>query len=1167
VLGRRALQATSDRHTIVVDLTTALRKLDTPDDVMRATAETIGRHLCAQRAGFAEKTEGNMLRHTIAWTDGSLDPVSVDLPEVAIGTGLSEVANKGRTIAISDVEHDPLTADSLLPSLGVHSCIAVPIVRHGRWHAGFYVHCSETRVWATNEIACVEEIAALAWDAVERARARSDLAESETRFRTALEIAELGTFDWDRRTGHVIYSERTKEIFGFSGDEGDHAENYFARMLPEDRVVIENVIAGTTAREPHMQVDYRIRRPDDSIRYVTSIGEGFCSPEGECLRILGVVSDTSRRKLAEQALRENAEVFNATFEHAGIGITHIDRSGHFRLANRKFCEMVGYTREELYQMTFAELTHPDDREIGAKEFQQTMRGEGHSLTAEKRYVCKDGSIIWARINATSITDESGVTKYNVAVIEDITERKENEEHQLFMLRLDACLRELYDPAEIPRAVCRLLGERLEANYVYFAEFEEDEDHLVIRADYRNGLRQFNGYWRLRDFGGAIAPMLRSGGTMVINDVRKDEHAANLPLSLFDAIDARSGVAVPLLRQGHLRSMFAVLGSEPRVWPETAVRLIEETAARAREAVERGRAEHELRVTNERLSLAVAGTGDAVWDWYINDGRVEFSPRMAEILGYPEHEMPKYSDTWLKMVHPDDVERLEEAANDCVQGRTRTFACEYRIHCHNGSYRWLLSRGIVVARDARKRPIRMAGMITDISERKEADERIWHHANFDALTGMPNRRLFRDRLNRDVVNAGRNRSKLALMFIDLDRFKQVNDLLGHDAGDLLLKEAARRIADCVRESDTVARIGGDEFTVILSKLGHTEHVEHLAQKLLDALHQPFKLNKESAYVSGSIGVAIFPDDGYTSEELIRKADQAMYAAKHAGKNQFSYFTRSMDESAHLRLRLANELRKAMPRGQLEVHYQPVIDFRSGEIVKAEALLRWRHPSLGPVEPSQFIPLAEESGMITDIGNWVFREAAQCSRRWSASLDAPFQIAVNKSPVQFLSHAEENWLEYLERMELPGNAISVEITEGLLLHAANNVADTLLRYRDAGIQVAIDDFGTGYSSMSYLKKFDIDYLKIDQSFVRDITTDLTNQTIAESIIVMAHKLGLKVIAEGIETAEQRDLLVAAGCDYGQGFLFSRAVPADEFERLLAGGPHEYHAAVHHGLARQH
>ena len=1162
-----ALRATSERHTTLVNMTTLLRGLKDPAEIMQAAAATVGRYLGVARVGFTEMTDDRRVRHTVTWTDGTLAPIDVDLPEPALGAGLSAAANQGRTIALSDIENNPLTHGSIFPALGVRACIAVPIVRNERWYAGFYVHCRHLRNWTHNEIACVEEVAALTWDAVERAEAQARLHESETRFRTALDIAQLGTFEWDLRSNRVIYSERTREIFGLTGTEGASADDYLARMLAEDRERLDHILSGLCERNTRMQFDYRIQLPDGEIRHVSCIGEGFCTPEGECTRLLGVVDDTSQRRLAEQALRENAEVFNATFEQAGVGIAHVSPDGRLRLVNRKLCEMLGFPREELYGKPFVDLTHPDDREIGAEEFRETIARRIPSFTVEKRYLRKDGRVIWARINATSILDEAaGAVKYNVVVIEDITERKQNEERQLFMLRLDACLRDISDPSEIPHAVCHLLGEQLSANYVYFAEFEDDEDHLVIRAGYCNGKRQFSSYWRLQDFGEWLARAVRGGRTIVINDTSTDERTARRSRLLFEDIDARAGVAVPLLRHGRLRSVFVVLCSQPHGWPEAAVHLIEETSVRTREAVERGRAEQELRVTNERLSLAVAGTGDGVWDWYIKDGRIEFSPRMFEILGYTENEMPDSAVKWARLVHPDDTDRLDRAARECLVEPDRTFSCEYRILCHNGRYKWLLSRGIVVARDARGRPVRMTGMITDISERKEADERIWQHANFDALTGLPNRRLFRDRLNREVANAARNETKFALLFIDLDRFKQVNDLLGHDAGDLLLKEAARRISDCVRSSDTVARLGGDEFTVILSTLGHRDHVEHLAQKLLDTLGSPFRLNKESAYVSGSIGVAIFPDDGATSEELIRKADQAMYAAKHAGKNQFSYFTRSMDESAHQRLRLANELRHALPYGQLEVHYQPVIDFISGNITKAEALLRWRHPSLGTVEPSRFIPLAEESGMITEIGNWVFKEAASCSRRWSARLNAPFQIAVNKSPLQFLSHSGDSWLDYLEWLNLPGAAISVEITEGLLLHAADNVADTLLRYRDAGIQVAIDDFGTGYSSMSYLKKFDIDYLKIDQSFVRDITSDRTNQTIAESIIVMAHKLGLKVIAEGIETAAQRDMLAAAGCDYGQGYLFSQPVPADEFERLFVHA-RPSNAATAPGFFRHH
>jgi diguanylate cyclase (GGDEF)-like protein len=466
-----------------------------------------------------------------------------------------------------------------------------------------------------------------------------------------------------------------------------------------------------------------------------------------------------------------------------------------------------------------------------------------------------------------------------------------------------------------------------------------------------------------------------------------------------------------------------------------------------------------------------------------------------------------------------------------------------------------SRGIIVARDAEGRPLMMTGTMADISRKKEAEEQIWRHANFDALTGLPNRRLFRDRLDQEVRRAVRNGQRVALLFIDLDRFKQVNDLLGHDAGDMLLSQAAQRLSSCVRESDTVARLGGDEFTVILTELENLDHVEQVCQKILEILETPFNIGKEIAYMSGSIGVTIYPDDATRSEELIRKADQAMYAAKNAGKNQFSYFTHAMDEKAHLRLRLASELRSALQAGQLEVHYQPVVELTSRRIVKAEALLRWHHPRLGLVEPASFIPLAEETGVINQIGNWVFKQAANCCKAWSAHLGRPFQIGVNKSPIQFLSSNEESdWRAHLEKLGLPGSSITIEITEGLLLHASSSVNNRLLEYRDAGIQVAIDDFGTGYSSMAYLKKFDIDYLKIDQSFVRDMETDPGNRTIAESIVVMAHKLGLQVIAEGIETEAQRMLLAQAGCDYGQGFLFSEALPPREFEQLLMMGSRE-------------
>jgi diguanylate cyclase (GGDEF)-like protein/PAS domain S-box-containing protein len=445
---------------------------------------------------------------------------------------------------------------------------------------------------------------------------------------------------------------------------------------------------------------------------------------------------------------------------------------------------------------------------------------------------------------------------------------------------------------------------------------------------------------------------------------------------------------------------------------------------------------------------------------------------------------------------------------------------------------------------------IAGTARDITERKASEERIKKSANYDFLTSLPNRSLFRDRLEQEVKRSERTGLPVALLFIDLDGFKEVNDRLGHHAGDQLLQQTAHRISGCVRGTDTVARIGGDEFTVILGEVNKTSHIDILAQQILEELAKPFPLLHQEVSISGSIGITLFPQDASTPDDLVKNADQAMYVAKNAGRNRFSFFTATMRDSAWARLKVIDELRHALQQHQLTIYYQPIIDLSAEGIFKAEALLRWNHPHSGVMLPGKFIGLAEEIGLIGEIGEWVLDEAAARARKWSALLGAPFQISVNKSPMEFLSKSPTtNWGARLAALGLAWNSISVEITEGVLLTDSPSVKEKLGSLQKAGFQLAIDQFGTGYSSMIYLKKFDVDYLKIDQSFVQDMTTDTDSRIIAETIIVMAHKLGLKVIAEGVETVEQRDWLKSAECDYAQGYLFSKPVCWQDFEKLLA------------------
>jgi len=445
--------------------------------------------------------------------------------------------------------------------------------------------------------------------------------------------------------------------------------------------------------------------------------------------------------------------------------------------------------------------------------------------------------------------------------------------------------------------------------------------------------------------------------------------------------------------------------------------------------------------------------------------------------------------------------------------------------------------------------RHIGLFSDITESKKNEALIWRQANYDPLTELPNRRLFLDRLEQEISKAEGAGTVVALLLIDLDRFKEVNDTLGHQAGDELLIEVAKRIVDCVNSVDTVSRLGGDEFMVILTDLHDTYPVETVAQKILAALQQPFKLENQLFFASGSIGITLYPNDAKTAEELVKNADQAMYVSKGAGRNQFNYFTSAMQDSAQAKLKLVGDLRNALEQGQFRLFYQPIVELSTGCIHKAEALIRWYHPTRGLVSPAEFIPLAEETGLIVDMGDWVFKEAANYAKYISKITQQTFQISVNKSPVQFHERKKSHdWLEYLAEIGLAPRQIVVELTEGLLLDSDASVVNRLLEYRDAGIEVAIDDFGTGYSSLSYLHKFDIDYLKIDQSFTRYLQTGSSEMAISEAIIVMAHKLGLRVIAEGVETEQQRNLLAAAGCDFVQGYLYSKPLPAADFEALL-------------------
>ncbi len=468
--------------------------------------------------------------------------------------------------------------------------------------------------------------------------------------------------------------------------------------------------------------------------------------------------------------------------------------------------------------------------------------------------------------------------------------------------------------------------------------------------------------------------------------------------------------------------------------------------------------------------------------------------------------------------------------------------------------WQMIRTIY---DNNGKVLKRVALFSDVTDQKRTEESIRRNAYYDLLTGIPNRRLFQDRLELEIKKANRTNRLIAIMIIDLDRFKEVNDSFGHDVGDILLQEAARRISACVRESDTVARLGGDEFAAILPELPDIGQADDAAQKILTRLSEPYRINGEIVQVEASIGISIFPNDAKSISTLMKNADQAMYIAKSRGRNQFTHFSVSLPQAEQTRLQLINDLRGALAAKQLKVLFQPIVDLSTGKIHKAEALLRWQHPTRGIVSPMEFIPIADETGLINQIGDWVFDESARFAKHWSKQFSSDLQVSVHVSPLQFKDGRRKiasEWLRHLQELGLPGKNMVVEISEELLLDADPGIMDKLAEFRGAGIPVAVDDFqvaiddsGVDYSSLAKYKQFGIDYLKIDRLFMLNYVTDLNDLALSE-IIVMAHKFGLKVIAEGVETEGQRDLLAAANCDYAQGNLYSMPVLGEEFEALL-------------------
>jgi diguanylate cyclase (GGDEF)-like protein/PAS domain S-box-containing protein len=562
----------------------------------------------------------------------------------------------------------------------------------------------------------------------------------------------------------------------------------------------------------------------------------------------------------------------------------------------------------------------------------------------------------------------------------------------------------------------------------------------------------------------------------------------------------------------------------------------------------------LRVSEERFALAAQGANDGLWDWNLQDNFIYFSPRWKTMLGYQQDEIGNRPEEWMDRIHVADRERVKDEIDAHRRGITPHFESEIRIEHKDGSFRWVLSRGLAV-RDDSGNAFRMAGSQTDITGRKLAD----------ALTGLPNRLLFLDRLERLFEYQKRDKNCLfAVMFLDLDGFKMINDSLGHAVGDQLLIGVANRLENCLRVGDmvarieqdfTIARLGGDEFTILLDHIKEPGEVELAAKRLMKVLTSSFNVNGKEIFTSASIGIALSSTGYDSSEDILRDADTAMYRAKSLGKARYEVFDVDMRASVIARLQLETDLRNGLNREEFRNYYQPIVSLGSGRIVGFEALLRWQHPIRGLVQPADFITVAEETGMIRELGWWSLREACRQTCTWNAdrSNSSPLTISVNLSVKQLLQPNLATAIgNLLRETGLAPSSLKLEITESAVMQDPAAAAEVLFQIKSLGVQLSIDDFGTGYSSLSYLHRFPLDTLKIDRSFTAEIDRSGDSMEIVRTILPMAKGLRLDVIAEGVENGEQLAILSKLQCEYAQGYYFSKPLTAVDAAALLENNP---------------
>jgi diguanylate cyclase (GGDEF)-like protein/PAS domain S-box-containing protein len=973
-------------------------------------------------------------------------------------------------------------------------------------------------------------------DVTERRQAEEALRQSEEKYREILAGIAEGYYEVNLRGCLTFFNDALGRILGYRAEEMQGMS--WRRFIDHTSArQMHRLFRGVYATaQPVGYVDWKILRKGGSPRYVSASVSLMRDERDAPCGFRGVVIDVSERRQAEEALRESEERYRHLVELSPDGIA-IHREGRLVFCNPAGARMLGYQVEEVLGKLAIEFVHPASRQFAAERMQNILVGKPVPFIEEK-FVRKDGSMLEVEVGTMPFTFQNAPAIQ--VIIRDITERKRAEKLQAVLYRIAQTASAVEDVEAFYEQIHGIVGELMYARNFYIALYDEAADSLsfpyfVDEVD-PTPLPKRPGK-------GLTEYVLRTGEPLLATPQTFAELVAKGETDLIGGPSV-DWLGVPLKRGEKTFGVLVVQSyTESMRYGETDRDLLTFVSQHVASAIDRKRAAEALRESEGRFRTLAETAPSAIFI-YQGAGFIYANASMAALTGYAREELGSMN-LW-DMVHPDYKDLIRGRGLARLRGDEAPTGYQFKIVRKDGEERWVDFSAAVI--DVGGRPA-VLGTAFDITKRKEAEEQIKNLAYHDALTGLPNRLLFNDRLSVAVAQAHRQGYRLAIFFLDVDRFKVINDSLGHSLGDRLLQGVARRLQSSVREGDTVARLGGDEFILLLPALNRTEDVAKVAEKILDSLKLPFRLEGRELYVTASMGISLYPDDGGDAETLIKNADTAMYRAKEQGRDNYQLYTPAMNATAVERLALENSLRKALARDELELVYQPLLDLGTGRVHGVEALLRWRHPERGLLLPSEFIPLAEVTGLILPIGPWVLRTACGRARVWQDLGHPHLTVAVNLSARQFQQpDLVAQVKRALEETGLAPRCLDLEITETNAMSNAEATIHTLRELKTLGVRISIDDFGIGYSSLSYLKRLPIDTLKIDQSFVRDITSDPDDAAIATAVIALAHTLKLRVVAEGVETQEQLAFLAARHCDRMQGYLFSRPLPSQECGEFL-------------------